>query len=1727
MKFLNHTLNKYFFAVFVMSLIGLLPVSNVLKAADLIDYALVHNKMLMLHFSDGYIKYAGYHQSADQEVIVNNPLDTLLASKYSSYMISSKTDENYLVAKSPVKIGRKRKPVFFSNQCNWVNNKCDNVTVSDNYVYLMLPEALTPGEEYTVWVGDLAENMDEITFVFTKAGTRSEAIHVNQIGYVPTAGKKFAYISQWAGDLGPLSFDNYSDSKYYIADYKTGNIVYTSNGAIQLRRSLASEQTDNYNIDQYGPFNNYFGADVWECDFSDFNTPGEYVLYVEGIGCSYPFKIEDDIYREAYYHVARSLYFQRAGIAREQQYAGKWAQPRDHHPADGFELNYSKYPSIISGEGSTSKDDIIAQTEQENITDWGWGWYHDAGDWDGYSHHAVVPQYLMAAFEVSPEKFTDNELNIPESGNGIPDILDEAGWLINYYRRNIQPSGAVAGGRVSSDWNSKPENSPSYEDNRPWYLSGEDPYTTFYFAGLAAQYAYCLELAGNTDQKADLIAEAKAAYQWANENKTPEGKNIKGQSYDDLKMYAAATLYKVTGEEDYQTVVKNKNKVSNENAGLKGGGFNQTWAVYAYITSPDYENIDDELKQQLMQATVNYGKNLIVESARQRSGRNGGDMGKPPVVGSTTTPVIADALYAWKFAEGETKQELMDYMYTTCDYFLGGNSLNMTWISGVGDKAPKRYLKLDARYHKNTDEYHPGFIPYGPLRHGDHFNGEDAQGPWDADYAKIRSYPDRYDWPIAETWFDNPFSVLDGEYTVHQNCAPGAAAYGFLCAASQETYTPNQKPVIQLTTSHEGTVLNEQNILTVNVTPTDDEWVAKVEYYLGWHKIAETTQSPFNLEIAAGKLIEGEWKLSARAIDNEGAVGKSNEVDITIAKDFIIDITSPTETTGYTEGDPLEVTVEVPEFSDVTLSKVILYQNGQEAGETKSKPYTISIEGLYPRDVLLEAVAVFEEGFQSTPAKKMIFVTPKVKDVEIKKKEIEVHLGEYQQLTADVIPFDAANTNVTWRSENTDIATIDANGVVSPVAMGEVDVEVKTEDGGFTDKCHVTVLEEVPQGPYYGTPMIIPGKIEVEDYDFGGEGRAYHDKSPGNSKGAYRFDGVDIEKTWDLDANAYTITEINDNEWAKYTIYIAETNTYNVVFRITNGMDDGKIKLYIDDEPVTDAINLPNVGWWPYKDFVVEDVELPKGKHVLKWEAITSPFTLNFIDFQCDNCTSIPPTSIQLSRKSAVVSVGGTLQLTAQVLPENTSNKKVYWHSTDDAVAYVDNQGNVTALSSGEAQVIASTEEIGLTDTCRIKVAKSGDPINGVQYEYYEGEWEELPDFNQLDVIKKGITDGFNIDVATAEDNFAVRFTATISIATAGEYVFYTASDDGSKLYINRTEVVNNDGLHASVEQGGSIELIAGEHEIVVTYFEKGGGNTLIVLMEGQGMEKQNLPGSMLHVTATGGQDLISLTGIALQPNNIELDKKQVANLQVNYTPQDASDKKVTFLSDNEDIATINQYGEIIANKPGTCTITATARDGNHQAKATVKVNGNAPAVEITKPTADQEFYEVDEIAIEVSAADADNDLLLVKFFAGDEFLGDDIEAPYQFVWTDAEPGNYNITAEAFDATGLSTVSEIVSIVVNEGNNIHEIHSRTAIHVYPNPATQGCIFLKLNNIKLSEDANLELTDIDGKTIRSEKANLLKHKGDVYELNVSELQQGIYFIMLHNSHKKYQTKILIE
>jgi len=177
----------------------------------------------------------------------------------------------------------------------------------------------------------------------------------------------------------------------------------------------------------------------------------------------------------------------------------------------------------------------------------------------------------------------------------------------------------------------------------------------------------------------------------------------------------------------------------------------------------------------------------------------------------------------------------------------------------------------------------------------------------------------------------------------------------------------------------------------------------------------------------------------------------------------------------------------------------------------------------------------------------------------------------------------------------------------------------------------------------------------------------------------------------------------------------------------------------------------------------------------------------------------------------------------------------------------------LTNLAPGAAYNIEVKAVDGRGNRSVAALTTFATPANGLFYTYYEtGSLSDLATFNFSQTpTETGTVANFDISVRNRDDQFLFSFDGFIEISEVGTYTFFTASDDGSLLYIDGTLVVNNDGLHGVVEQSGSYTFSAtGRYPIKVTFFENGGGEYLQVQYDPPGAApKQLIPSAKLYLT--------------------------------------------------------------------------------------------------------------------------------------------------------------------------------------------------------------------------------------------------------------------------------------
>lgn len=145
-----------------------------------------------------------------------------------------------------------------------------------------------------------------------------------------------------------------------------------------------------------------------------------------------------------------------------------------------------------------------------------------------------------------------------------------------------------------------------------------------------------------------------------------------------------------------------------------------------------------------------------------------------------------------------------------------------------------------------------------------------------------------------------------------------------------------------------------------------------------------------------------------------------------------------------------------------------------------------------------------------------------------------------------------------------------------------------------------------------------------------------------------------------------------------------------------------------------------------------------------------------------------------------------------------------------------------------------------------IKAVKTGNLQNGLAYQYYESEGLNMKALGFLQPFKTGVTDQISVSLKQRPDRFGLFFSGYIKIPQTSRYEFALASDDGSILTIDGTEVVNNDGNHGQEEKTGRCLLEKGYHVLKLRYFDSGGDNGLSMQCRRMGESWGSVPGSIL-----------------------------------------------------------------------------------------------------------------------------------------------------------------------------------------------------------------------------------------------------------------------------------------
>jgi endoglucanase len=481
------------------------------------------------------------------------------------------------------------------------------------------------------------------------------------------------------------------------------------------------------------------GDTVRRADFSGLTTPGTYFLIADGQKVT--ITVKDKPWHEVGKALVKGLYYQRCGCALKEQHAGPWKHGICH----------TGTAVLVQDNGELDRGTVIECS----------GGWHDAGDYGRYTHPAAVALgHLLYSWELFPQVYRE-ELNIPESGNGVPDILNECRYELEWMLKMQRGDGGVYH-KVATRYFA-PFIMPEDDTAELWLFRVSHCAT----ASFAASTAQAWRVYKNYDPPfaEKLLGAAQKAWAWLQANPdfrpfvNPPGLNSGAYgdaSHEDETFWAACELYAATGERQYYAAMKNlADRVDPSQFGWReNGGFGVLCCLLILG-----DRLDRDFAAALRSRFLAGADALLALGGKSGYGTV---LAPDAYVWGSVLPIMNNgiALILAKLLTG--KVEYQDAAQTQLDYLLGLNATGYSFVTGFGERA-FRFPHHRPSYADGVDDPVPGLVSGGP-------NNLNPDG-----VAKMTIPPDT---APAKFWLDHTPTASSNEIAIYWN-SPAAfvAAY--------------------------------------------------------------------------------------------------------------------------------------------------------------------------------------------------------------------------------------------------------------------------------------------------------------------------------------------------------------------------------------------------------------------------------------------------------------------------------------------------------------------------------------------------------------------------------------------------------------------------------------------------------------------------------------------------------------------------------------------------------------------------------------------------------------------------------------------------------------------------------------------------------------------------------------------------------------------------------------
>lgn len=608
--------------------------------------------------------------------------------------------------------------------------------------------------------------------------------------------------------------------------------------------------------------------------------------------------------------------------------------------------------------------------------------------------------------------------------------------------------------------------------------------------------------------------------------------------------------------------------------------------------------------------------------------------------------------------------------------------------------------------------------------------------------------------------------------------------------------------------------------------------------------------------------------------------------------------------------------------------------------------------------------------------------------IKISDSRLSLEEGEEATITASVFPSDATQSTLTWRSDKPEVATVDQDGNVRAVKAGVAVITVSVSETVF-ETCTVTVVSCFTDISFDVDKLdILPGESRQLNVTVRPENASVPDVtwSSDNPKVAKVSDTGLVEGISAGEATIHAVTK----DGGKMATCLVKVGT--PVSGIS--LSKSSASMYVGDSPLalTAAITPSNASdksvVWSSSDASVASVAAGSGLDatVTPVAAGTATITVSTPDGKfsasCVLTVMQHVTGVSINKSSLTLYTGQTETLSAQVKPDDATDTRLTWSSSDKTVATVAN-GKVTALKAGSTQIRVTSFEGGFQAVCNLTVKQhaTGLDLSHSTRTIYLGQTVTMT----ATVLPSDASDKSVTWASSNSDIVSVTQNGSVTANAMGEAVITATSNDGGFSKSCKVTVIEPlvpatsltltpKTMSLNIGESGSLELQILPNDCNEILEWKSSDPSVATVNAGDikalaaGTTTITVRGSNTSASATVTViDPYAVTGVTLDRTTLSLEMGKTATLVATVLPEDARDKTVTWSSGNTAVATVDQQGKITTVSPGTSQITVTTKDGSFSASCALTV------VERVVPITSISYAEKDGPAVKLNMGESYN----------------------------------------------------------------------------------------------------------------------------------------------------------